>query len=80
MGNKECDYDESKYAREISSYLDTNHTEVQITYKDALACVDSLATIYSEPFSDASQLPTYLVCKEARTCWFKSCFDWGWWR
>ena len=66
MGNGESFYDESKYARDISNYLGTNHTEVEITYKEALSCIDSLAKIYSEPFADSSQLPTYLVCSKAR--------------
>jgi asparagine synthase (glutamine-hydrolysing) len=33
---------------------------------DAQALIPQLPRVYSEPFADASQLPTHLVCREAR--------------
>ncbi len=59
-------FDESRYAREVAELLGTNHTEIVLDENDALQIVDRLPDMYDEPFGDASQLPTFLVCREAR--------------
>jgi asparagine synthase (glutamine-hydrolysing) len=56
-------YDESHYAREVSQKLGTNHTEFILETQDALDVIPKLPQIYDEPFSDSSQIPTYLVSK-----------------
>jgi len=56
-------YDESKYAKEIANYLGTNHTEYILEPQDAIDVIPKLPQIYDEPFSDSSQIPTYLVSK-----------------
>ena len=58
--NKE-EYDESRYAKEISRHLQTRHNELILTHKDVIDVIPKLPRIYDEPFSDKSQIPTYLV-------------------
>ena len=61
IGFSEDDYNEAIFAKKIAKHLGTNHTELYITSKDALSVVDKLPQIYDEPFSDSSQIPTYLI-------------------
>jgi asparagine synthase (glutamine-hydrolysing) len=60
------EYNEAQYAKEVAKHLCTDHTEMYVTGKDALEVIPSLSSLYDEPFSDYSQIPTYLVCKMAR--------------
>jgi asparagine synthase (glutamine-hydrolysing) len=64
-GVGEQDFDESIHARSIANYLGTNHSSVPLTSQDALRIIPTLASIYTEPFADSSQVPTSLVCSEA---------------
>ncbi|WP_320675182.1 asparagine synthase (glutamine-hydrolyzing) [Prochlorococcus sp. MIT 1341] len=59
-------FNEASYANSIANYLGTNHTEIPLTSKDAQSLIPSLPNIYSEPFADSSQVPTHLLCREAR--------------
>lgn len=54
-------YDESEFALEISRYLKTDHTAMQITEEDLLGVVGQIAEHMDEPFSDTSFLPTWLI-------------------
>jgi len=65
IGFEELKYDESKSAKAISSHLGTNHFEFFLTPKDALNSIPRLSEIYDEPFSDVSQIPTFLISKFA---------------
>lgn len=62
----EAEYDESTHARAVANHLRTGHTELTVTAADALAVIPSLPDIYDEPFSDSSQVPTFLVSRLAR--------------
>ena len=66
IGFEEAGFNEAPYARAVAAHLGTNHTETIVTAADAQALIPQLPKLYSEPFADASQLPTHLVCQEAR--------------
>jgi asparagine synthase (glutamine-hydrolysing) len=66
IGFEEQGYDEAPYAKAIARHLGTDHTELYVTMKEAMAVVPQLPSLYSEPFADASQIPTFLVSKLAR--------------
>jgi asparagine synthase (glutamine-hydrolysing) len=58
--------DESNYAAKISNYLKTEHIELKLNNYQLLDTVENLTTIYDEPFSDSSQIPTVLLSKLAK--------------
>ncbi len=66
VGFPESEYDESGAAEAIAAHLGTEHESFRLTAQDALNLVPELASIYDEPFADASQIPTALVCRLAR--------------
>ncbi len=57
---------EAPYAREIASFLGTNHTEYICSVQDAKEIIPTLPAIFDEPFGDSSAIPTILVSKLAR--------------
>ena len=66
IGFDEEEYDESKYARAVADELGVDNLIKIITPKDLISEVKNIARIYDEPFADASQVPTSILCAFAR--------------
>lgn len=66
IGFSEDGYDEAKHAKAIAGHLGTEHTELYVSPDDALAVIPKLPSMYDEPFSDSSQIPTFLVSEMTR--------------
>ena len=66
IGMEDAAYNEATIAKEIARHLGTEHTEMYITEKDAKEVIPKLSHMFSEPFADSSQIPTYLVSRMTR--------------
>lgn len=67
IGLEDARFDEAPFAAAVARHLGTEHTEMMVTDREALAVIPDLPELYDEPFADSSQIPTHLVSRVART-------------
>ncbi len=58
-------YNESEFAALVAGRYQTNH-RIETVKSDDFDLIDTLATLYDEPYADSSAMPTYRVCQLAR--------------
>jgi len=66
IGSCTDDYNEAEHAKRVAKHLGTEHTELYVSPEDVIRVIPRLPTLYDEPFSDSSQIPTHLVSELAR--------------
>lgn len=66
IGFNEEKYNEAAYAKAIAKHLGTDHTEMYVTPEQAMAVIPKIPSLWDEPFSDSSQIPTFLVASMAK--------------
>ena len=59
-------FDETDYAKDVAGLYNTKHHEFKITHKDMLDVFPEVLSVFDEPFSDSSAIPTYIVSRETR--------------
>ncbi len=66
IGFSKDDFNEARYAKKIAKHLGTDHTELYFSPKTAMEVIPKLPNIHDEPFSDNSQIPSFLLSQLAK--------------
>jgi len=65
IGFEDKQFDESGFARDVAKEIGSDHTEFILDDRMAQDFIPKIASIFSEPFADSSQIPTYFVSQLA---------------
>lgn len=65
IGFYSAQFNEAHHAKQVASFLGTNHHE-EILSPDPALVVEKIAHVLDQPFADSSIVPTYLLAKFAR--------------
>jgi asparagine synthase (glutamine-hydrolysing) len=65
IGFHSAQYNEAHYAKQVATFLGTNHHE-EILKPDPAILVEKISNVLDQPFADSSIVPTYLLAKFAR--------------
>lgn len=57
---------ELPYAKAVAKMYGTSHEELVSSDYDLAELIEEMQEVYDEPFADSSNIPTYLISKEAR--------------
>src|SRR5438132_2046355 len=66
VGFHESEFNEATHAKAVAQHLGTAHSELYVTPEQTLAVIPKLPALYDEPFSDSSQVPTFLISEMAK--------------
>lgn len=66
VGFEQSSINEAEIAKLVSNHLNTDHTSIYVTHKEAMEVIPLVPSLYDEPFADSSQIPTFLISKLAR--------------
>jgi asparagine synthase (glutamine-hydrolysing) len=66
IGSADAHINEAVFAKAVAAHLGTEHTELYVGPREALEVVPLLPGLFDEPFSDSSQIPTFLLSVLAR--------------
>ncbi len=61
IGFEEDSFDESKFARQVATHLNTEHYEEKLSVEKAADLISEIGTWLDEPLSDGSLIPTFLL-------------------
>ena len=65
IGFHSAAFNEAHHAKQVASYLGTNHHE-EILSPDPALVIEKISHVLDQPFADSSIVPTYLLAKFAR--------------
>ncbi len=66
IGFDEKELNEAPFALDVAKHIGTEHTELYVSQKEAREVLHELPTLYDEPYSDPSCIPTVLLSRLTR--------------